>query len=478
MLSAWPEGPCSHQFAPFLENCNFVGRTESLSSDLARALTMAGETYDPAALDTPAINESSVLKVKAAATAPLNLLQKIMEVERPFCRQFGYGSVPQNLIGVGARGIWPGLTLKADAPFTDIVDKVRLGITSLRFDYHFRDGRSLAGQGHEQRAQWALTGAIQALAPGERCAIVAESDPYFAYLAAELGWPQVDFVCSSRSVVPKDLADLLMNSINVLEFVELARDTHAGKYDAVILTDSMEISPVSEIELISAASILNKKGKIVFTAPILNIERNIPLKLGLPIGVEASSGKKLAYSTIQYITNILKNAGFGNITIIDSFGESPGELLRQETEELSTALSIDQDRLFGKAVITASLENPAPGIPEDHRRELRNLWLSRRPFDLLDAPLDHMPEAVQLTIATLRSQLDTERKRREQAEQGLAERDAELAKTRTALSATGIDADFHREQLLQSRTQTSEYANLYEQLLERIQLLSPEVSDG
>ena len=71
---------------------NFVGRQESLVEDLVRALTLAGEEFDEAALRaTPKVNETASLdewKDKAVFTP--ELIDLVRRSEQEALKRFGY----------------------------------------------------------------------------------------------------------------------------------------------------------------------------------------------------------------------------------------------------------------------------------------------------------------------------------------------------------------------------------------------------
>jgi len=99
-ISLFPDGLATMRFRPFVEQCHEVGRQERLAQDLRRILEGAGEGIDPAVLD--GISPTGVEihpQIRAAATAPRALLEKVLASEAETCSRFGYAEIPPGMIG-------------------------------------------------------------------------------------------------------------------------------------------------------------------------------------------------------------------------------------------------------------------------------------------------------------------------------------------------------------------------------------------
>lgn len=99
-VEVYSGGPVSAVFNPFISQCDEVGRQENFESDLLRILTKAKENVIPSIVQNTGVItvkvDSEILK---SATAPKELLEKVMEVEKEFCQRWGYMDIPPKLIG-------------------------------------------------------------------------------------------------------------------------------------------------------------------------------------------------------------------------------------------------------------------------------------------------------------------------------------------------------------------------------------------
>ncbi|GEM_PF-1844574 len=437
MLATFPKGPCSHAMAPYVDHCSFVGRTESLSSDLGQALNHAGEAFDPALLAIPPINESAIPKLRVAAKAPAALLERVMAAESAFCERFDYQGVPEKFVADSVEPVWPLIRARADDGACD--KALQFDLVQPRFDYHLDDGGVIASKGHERATQWALTQAVEGLAPGSTCAVVSESDPYFAYLAGDHGCSPVTFVNSADAATSAPLLGRLAGEVTT-QPLETFLKSSEPTLDALVFCDSLEISIAAEMELIHAALVLKPGGQLVFTAPILHAPVSVRTLWGLN-----ASGRKLSYYSLPYIDTLLANLGFSQVEIVRTIFEVPSEEHASEAHALADALGTDRDRLLGKAIIRARRQDAGPSAIS--REDLVKLWLLRRPVDFMHTPTDGLPIAAQATIAMLKAQLAEERQKRTQAQQGMADREQELIKTRVNLAALANDADYSRQQI-------------------------------
>ena len=99
-VAAYPDGPATEIFRPFLSQCQEVGRQENLEADLRRILERAGERIVPSMLDKREVTTVSVdRRIADCATAPRAILEKVLQSERQMCERFGYDDVPRNVIG-------------------------------------------------------------------------------------------------------------------------------------------------------------------------------------------------------------------------------------------------------------------------------------------------------------------------------------------------------------------------------------------
>lgn len=98
-IQTYPDGPVSAVFAPFVTECSFVGRQETLRESLVEALTKAGEHFDPARISELPAGIPIEDEIRACAKASLPILSRVMSAERELCTRWGYTGIPESLIG-------------------------------------------------------------------------------------------------------------------------------------------------------------------------------------------------------------------------------------------------------------------------------------------------------------------------------------------------------------------------------------------
>jgi SAM-dependent methyltransferase len=467
MLAAWPEGPCWLQVSPFVEACSFVGRTESLAADLDAALTAASEVYDPACLTTPNINESVVPRLREAAKAPRDLLEAIMNVERGNFERFGYADIPDWLVAEDRPAdALPRFPAKAQADVGGLEEAGRLGLLTPTYEYRLETGGEIGGDRGQRRLQWGILAALESAPRRGRCLVIHQSDPYFAYAARDAGFEDVTFACASRDLVSPRLQSVIDADIAIIDLPEvgIADD---GAYDLIVMSGGLDISPLPEFELLRAERLLKPGGRLIFAAPILRLDDPATALKTLWPPVSGHAGRKLAYSTLGYLNRMLGILGFSPGHIEDQFGEAPHPDLRAEVDALAAEFNVDPDRLLAYMVISTTLEDRSAQQTAEQRR-LAALWLSRLPVTVQETSTDWMPALAQTTISTLIEELKVERARRERAEQGLIDREKDLALARTDLAVHMVDVAYHREQARQAQIVADEAVASYRALLKRM----------
>jgi len=444
LLAAYPDGPCRHAMRPYVDHCTFIGRLESIASDLAEALTQAGEVFDPLVLTAPPINESSIAALREACVAPAELLEKFLEAETDFCKRFEYHGVPRAMVGQCGGGAWPKLPSRAAVQLSHD-PAADLQLTRTRFTYHLDDGLVVGG-GHEQRLQWAIVEAIDRCENPGRCAVVVETDPYAAYLLAAKPQADVTFVPADERVIPRRLMNRLGDSIAIRDFRAFHASGDDEAFDTIVLVDSGDISAALEGELIMTRSKLKPGGALLLVAPVLKTD--IPISTTFADGLTPRRGCKLIYRSLSDWRTVLENCGYTAIEVLDSFGEAPDEPLRDQVEELAARLKLDPAHLLGKALI--KVERPSAGAEARAPSEARELWI-RRQILYLEGAYDSLPSAIEARLLMLEAQAQSERMRRERAEQGMADREQELLAARRQIHSLATEADYGRELIRQAR---------------------------
>jgi hypothetical protein len=126
-VEAFPNGPATEAFRPFLMQCQEVGRQENLTADLRRILEGAGEKVVPEVLEQAGVTTVEIAReILDAATAPKEVLEKVLHAERELCERFGYADIPKSLIGPSNVCLATYVPLgESKQPFTTDVQPVR-----------------------------------------------------------------------------------------------------------------------------------------------------------------------------------------------------------------------------------------------------------------------------------------------------------------------------------------------------------------
>jgi hypothetical protein len=470
MLRCWPSGPCSEHVRPFTDASAFVGRTETLREDLRAALLQAGEKFDESFLQLPPVNASTNERVKLAARAPRSLLDSIMAAETDFNLRHGYAETPASLVSeTVAPSFWPTLPLKGSTELEYLELAVSNGLTKTRYCYHFNNGIAIDSNQAERHTQLVMEEAITSTVNINSCAVMSEYDPYLAYMAMLHGFRRVDFVCISKTVLPLALISAINIDLRIFDHASFFSQDAEFRYDAIFLDDTLELSPAGEAELLRAADLLSPGGTLIFSALMIQRKDSASIKtLSLTTSGDIH-GRRCARYSFSYISVLLNAIGLNEISQL-SFQKESASNQRHEVDAQSLHDGADPEQLFGKSVIQAMrpVRHSDLIYPNVH-----NLWQLRFPVNLIRSPLDSLPTAIQITIATLIADIEQEKAYRISAEQGMAHRERELVATRNALAENVLDADYHRDQLKRARERLVAIEQNYESLKSRIMVLLP-----
>ena len=98
VLAYMPEGFLSRIYRIYTEEVDFVGKVESFSKDLSRALTLAGETFSPKALQSLPKRNVTNTKFTTLATLPKTLAGKVMAAESYIVAKWHYDFIPHSIL--------------------------------------------------------------------------------------------------------------------------------------------------------------------------------------------------------------------------------------------------------------------------------------------------------------------------------------------------------------------------------------------
>jgi len=462
MLAAWPAGPASLHFAPFVGNCDFVGRSEYMSGDLSQALSNAGERFDDEFLQTPRHTESAIARIRHACQAPRSLLEAVMDAEGKFNERFGYDAIPEHLIGEPDTTVWPVFAVREldDAGSAQFRRANDMKTLSNRYDYRLASGENINGDRAYQRIQYGLTDAIESLAApqGRHAAVFASFDPYFAYLMKEAGYARVTFVHDNASMLPQKLMDRVGVDIERIDYRSFWQNAAHATYDVVVLVDTLDYPLSGETDLAKAAFILKPGGELVATAPVHAANPVLPLKTFAVLPPEKCGLVPPIYYNVAYLDQLLASFNMARIDVRDRFDDSVDV---DKIAEWERAFAIDPGELFARIVFTS---RKAEVLDERTSSEVQTDFFMRHPMELLPTPRDALAKSWQRTIAALQLGLTAEQVRRANAEQGFADRQAELIEGRIVISRQSIVIDALNDELQHLR-------NAHEQLRAQYQTL-------
>jgi hypothetical protein len=429
LMEAYPGGPCGAAMAPYVDHCNFVGKLETASHDLAAALTQAGEGFDPAALEVAPMNASSNPAIRRACVTPLDVLETFMQADAGFCARFGYESVPQELVGAPAPSPWPKLRSKRWRP-----DGTALPLSRTRFAYHLDDGSKIGGDPDHQRLQWGLIKSIQGIENPGRTAVVSEVDPFAAHLLASKPGAEVTFVPADARVRPQRLIAHLRVQPTVTDFRSFHETDAHEDFDTIMLVDSAELSGALEGELLLTVKRLKPGGQLLLVAPVLHAD--VAVSTTFDADAVGRRGCMVVYRSLADWRTVLANCGFEAVEILDSFHHIPPPSLSHQVETLAEGLRADPAHLLGTVVLSARRRASV-----ESTEAMRDLWVRRKLIDL-GCAYDSLPAVIEARLLMLESQVRTERLWRVQAEQGVADREAQMLAERKEAEAERVELKY------------------------------------
>jgi hypothetical protein len=103
ILAYVPEGFLSRIYRIYTEGTDFVGKVENFEDDLCRALTLAGETFDPTIIASMPRRNVTGEQFTAAAKLPGKLAEQVMAAENWVVQRWAYEGLPQGIVSRGSR---------------------------------------------------------------------------------------------------------------------------------------------------------------------------------------------------------------------------------------------------------------------------------------------------------------------------------------------------------------------------------------
>jgi len=313
-VNAFPNGPASEVFQPFLIQCQEVGRQEHLLADLRRILEGAGEKVVPEVLEQTVVTTVDIDRsIRDAATAPKELLERVLHAERELCERFRYTDIPRSLIGPSNVCLATYVPLgESKQPFTTDADTAR------DIDNAFVVGdRAFPGPEHRRRTTMAIK---QAMAQidflGKEVIDVGCMDGVFCLHAESRGASRV--VGVDRA--PRALAEKLKQATNSrTEFVSHgiygAEQKVSGRFDVVFCLRWLQMTRHPLLLIRTLSRLMKQGGRLVLNTDYLDCYQGVPL-IYTPLGSEAPiNSYSCTYFNKEGLLNALACYGFHDFVI-------------------------------------------------------------------------------------------------------------------------------------------------------------------
>jgi len=315
-LAAYPAGPASEAFRPFLLQCQEVGRQEHLTEDLRRIFERAGERIDTAVLDR--IRPTGVeidSEIREAATAPQALLETVLEAERDLCEQFGYADIPAGMMGPANVCLSAYVPLgESKQPFT--TDGLANDSQPVMNSFVL-NGERIAGARHPCRQSTAMLRVLRQLDYlGKAVVEIGYDDGVFSFFAESLGATRVVGINSRVNDLTERLREALASDVEFLQRgyygVEQSID---GDFDIVICQRRLHEARHPLLLIRTLSRLLKEGGTLVLATHFVDVMPGVPV-LYMPVGSEAPiSSRGCTCFNKEGLLNALAIYGFQDVVI-------------------------------------------------------------------------------------------------------------------------------------------------------------------
>jgi SAM-dependent methyltransferase len=313
-IEAFPNGPASEVFRPFLMQCQEVGRQENLTADLRRILERAGERVVPEVLEQAGVTTVEIAReILDAATAPKELLERVLHAERELCERFGYADIPKSLIGPSNVCLATYVPLgESKQPFTINPDTAR----DIENAFLLGD-RAFPGPEHRRRTTMAIKQAMAQIDfQGKDVIGVGCTDGVFCLHAESRGASRV--VALDRA--PRAIAEKLKQATNsrmevVSHGIYGAEQAVSGRFDVVFCLRWLQMTRHPLLLIRTLSRLMKQGGRLVINTDYLDCYPGVPL-IYTPLGSEAPINSYCCtYFNKEGLLNALACYGFHDIVI-------------------------------------------------------------------------------------------------------------------------------------------------------------------
>jgi len=313
-VEAFPNGPATEAFRPFLMQCQEVGRQENLTADLRRILELAGETVVPEVLEQAGVTTVEIAReILDAATAPRELLEKLLHAERELCERFGYADIPKSLIGPSNVCLATYVPLgESKQPFTTDANMAR----SIENPFVLGD-RAYPGPEFRRRTTMAIRRAMDQIDfRGREVIDVGCADGVFCFHAESQGATRVVGVELRLRNVTRRLKTALDSIVEFVEHGNYGVDQIVrGDFDVVICLRWLHTARYPMLLIRTLSRLMKEGGKLVVQCDYLDRYPGVPL-MYVPLGSEAPTNPRgCTVFNKEGLLNALAAYGFQDFVI-------------------------------------------------------------------------------------------------------------------------------------------------------------------
>ena len=478
-VEAFPNGPATEAFRPFLMQCHEVGRQENLAADLRRILDRAGEKVVPAVLEQMGVTTVEIdREIRDAATAPQELLERVLHAERELCERFGYTDIPKSLIGPSNVCLATYVPLgESQAPL--ILDSA----TAQDIENAFVLGeRAFPGQKHRRRTTMVIKRVMAGIEfLGKDVIQVGCTDGVFCFHAESRGAARV-VVVNRR--VPKVVSSLKTSLGSRLELMEHGiygvEQVIRERFDVVLSLQWLQMTRHPLLLIRTLSHLMKKGGTLVLNTDYLDCYPGVPL-MYTPIGSESPTNSYgCTYFNKEGLLNALAGYGFHDFVIqaeLEQGVDASRDFARMPFHR--GQVLHDSESAVGNITVSCTF---SPALADKDPRYSIDGLTSQVLIDTWDRQLPHsdLPEhqASEQTLVHLRDQVfqHTQQARRlkdelRTATAAIHDRDQDLHTNRRELVERTDD-------LVATRRLLIERTARLEQMATQVQVLSREVAEA
>jgi hypothetical protein len=318
-VEAYPDGPVLEAFYPFISQCQEVGRQEDLESDLLKILTKAKENVTPSVLkDAGVISVEIDPEIRKFATAPKALLEKVLGVEREFCRRFGYEGIPPNMIGPKQICLTSYVNLGASKKLT-LKDS---GFVNGNINAFVLNDICVPGIQETRRTTMLIKRVLEGLELKNKEVIdVSCTDGVFGFYAEARGASRVVGAALGMQVTTittlKNALDSQVEFYNTgLYGVE---NSISGKFDITFCFRMLELLRYPFLAIRTLSRLMKEGGTLVLECGYLNAFDGVPV-MYIPVGSESPMlSRECTFFNRESLMNALTSYGFHDFKFHNEF---------------------------------------------------------------------------------------------------------------------------------------------------------------